>query len=124
VTTALSNTSFTNLTAGDFANTGELSKLSRDGLKALEAEQARAHRCLLAQMNHADDTECQLGIDICWTPDDPQYMAALRYLNNRTFIRVVEHLEGLVVQRLFELSKANLASTGEFEAYISVINSS
>ena len=36
----------------------------------------------------------------------------LEYSQRRQFIRVVEELENLVVQRLFELSKANLASTG------------
>ena len=37
----------------------------------------------------------------------------LEYSRQRQFIRAVEELENLVVQRLFELSKANLASTGE-----------
>ena len=37
----------------------------------------------------------------------------LEYSQQRQFIRAVEELENLVVQRLFELSKANLASTGE-----------
>jgi len=36
----------------------------------------------------------------------------LEYSQHREFIRAVEELENLVVQRLFELSKANLASTG------------
>ena len=65
-------------------------------------------------MNRADDTEHQLGVESRWTSDDPRYVEALTYVNNRTFIRAVEHLEGLVVQRLFELSKANLATTGEY----------
>lgn len=43
----------------------------------------------------------------------PQYQDAVKYVKNREFIRAVEVLEGLVVQRLFELSKANLASTGK-----------
>ena len=42
----------------------------------------------------------------------------LEYSQHRQFIHVVEELEGLVVQRLFELSKANLASTGENVLYI------
>ncbi|KAG2044043.1 hypothetical protein BDR03DRAFT_930785 [Suillus americanus] len=43
---------------------------------------------------------------------DPEYQEALKYLHNRQFICAVQHLEGLVVQRLFELAKANLAGTG------------
>ena len=65
-------------------------------------------------MNRADETEQQLGIEERWTSEDPCYVDALNYINNQTFICAVECLEGLVVQRLFELSKANLAATGVF----------
>jgi hypothetical protein len=65
-------------------------------------------------LNRADETERQLGVEVRWTSEDPRYIAALGYIKNRAFVRVVEHLEGLVVQRLFELSKANLATTGVF----------
>jgi hypothetical protein len=37
---------------------------------------------------------------------------AVQYSQERHFIRSVEELEGLVVRRLFEMSKANLAGTG------------
>ena len=36
----------------------------------------------------------------------------LEYISNKKFIRVVEELEGLVVSRLMELDKANLAGSG------------
>ena len=65
-------------------------------------------------MNHADDIERQLKIEERWSADDPRYMDALKFINNRTFIGAVERLEGLVVQRLFELTKANLAATGAY----------
>jgi len=42
-----------------------------------------------------------------------EYVEMREYSRHRQFIRAVEELENLVVQRLFELSKANLASTGE-----------
>ena len=50
--------------------------------------------------------------------DHLRYVDVLSFLNNSAFIHVVEHLEGLVVQRLFELSKANLASTGGFTKFM------
>jgi len=46
-----------------------------------------------------------------WSPDDPEYLAVQDYAGHRVFIRVIEELEGLVAQRLFELFKANLAGT-------------
>lgn len=69
-------------------------------------------------MNRADETERQLGVKDRWTPEDPHYVDALKYINNRTFICAVERLEGLVVQRLFELSKANLAATGAYSHFL------
>ncbi|KAG1767502.1 hypothetical protein EDD22DRAFT_978132 [Suillus occidentalis] len=67
---------------------------------------------LTLEMNAALDLEHRLGLTERWTPHDPEYQEALEYLNNHRFIRAVQRLEGLVVQRLFELAKANLASTG------------
>ena len=65
-------------------------------------------------MNHADEIEWQLKIEERWSEEDPRYLDALKFINNQTFIGAVERLEGLVVQRLFELSKANLAGTGAY----------
>jgi len=36
----------------------------------------------------------------------------LEYITNRKFVRVVEELQGLVVSRLMELDKMNLAGSG------------
>ena len=110
---ALSNP-FINFSTDDFTTVGNLSKSSQANVKLLEAERTRSHRRLLAHMNRADETEQQLGIEERWTSEDPRYVDALNYINNQTFICAVECLEGLVVQRLFELSKANLAATGVF----------
>lgn len=60
--------------------------------------------------------EDRLDISKRWTPDSPQFQCATRYLQIRTFQRAVDKLEGLVVQRLFELNKANVSQMGEFES--------
>lgn len=59
-----------------------------------------------------DDTERLLGIAQRWRRSDDEYSKTLRYISNRKFIRVVEELQGLVVSRLMELDKANLAGSG------------
>ena len=74
----------------------------------------RSHWRLLAHISHADEIEWQLGIKVCWSVEDLNYLDALKYINNHAFISAVEHLEGLVMQRLFELSNANLASTSVY----------
>lgn len=62
-------------------------------------------------MNIVDDFEHHHGINERWVSSDPQYIQAHEYCSQRHFTWVVEELEGLVIQRLFELSKANLSGT-------------
>ena len=45
-------------------------------------------------------------------PESPEFQHASDYLRIRTYQRAVDKLEGLVVQRLFELTKANVSQTG------------
>jgi len=62
---------------------------------------------------HAVDTlEEQLCIGTRWKRDDAEYVKMLDYIDNRKFVRVVEDLQGLVVSRLMELDKMNLAGSG------------
>ena len=62
---------------------------------------------------HAVDTlEKQLCIGTRWKRDDAEYVKMLDYIDNRKFVRVVEDLQGLVVSRLMELDKMNLAGSG------------
>jgi hypothetical protein len=63
-------------------------------------------------MNVVDDIEHRMGITERWHPQDVKYQEGLAYLTNWRFIQAVEHLQGLVIQRLFELAKANIAGTG------------
>lgn len=80
--------------------------------KAWEAEHQVAHDKLLLAMNVVSDLERQLSIETRWTVNDVEYKQASAYLTNRRLIWAVEQLEGLVMQQLFELAKANLAGTG------------
>lgn len=58
------------------------------------------------------ELEVKLGITDRWTPVTPQYTAALQHLRERKYRRVLEKLQRLVIQRLFELHKLNVAQTG------------
>jgi hypothetical protein len=59
------------------------------------------------------EEELQIDATACWTPTSPQYMKTLEYIRKRKFILTLDQLEKLVVQRLFELQKCHLESTGE-----------
>jgi len=59
-----------------------------------------------------DTLEQQLCIGTRWQQDDAKYVKMREYISNRKFVRVVEELQGLVVSRLIELDKMNLAGSG------------
>ena len=58
------------------------------------------------------------SIDVHWTPELPEWKHAEGYATIHEYQRALDKLEGLVVQRLFELSKMELSGTGmSFIAY-------
>ena len=91
-----------------------LSHVASTATKRSHAARRAAERRVRSQQDRVEDLEEQLGIEPTrrWTSDQREYVEMREYSRHRQFIRAVEELENLVVQRLFELSKANLASTG------------
>lgn len=61
--------------------------------------------------------ESQLDIESRWVPHSPEYQKALKYLHHRIYYLALDKLEGLVIQRLFELSKVNASETGMLISY-------
>ncbi len=60
------------------------------------------------------ETEVMMGIEKRWEPQDEKYLETLKYSQTRQYHRALDHLQKLVVQRLFELQKLNLAGTGVY----------
>lgn len=54
-----------------------------------------------------------LGITPRWEPDSPEYAKAKKWSEERKYRMALDRLERLVIQRLFELQKANLVSMGK-----------
>jgi hypothetical protein len=57
--------------------------------------------------------ELQLGITMRWVPGSPEWEEAGRLVSMRKYQRSLDNLEGLVVARIFELTKMNRSQTGE-----------
>ena len=66
------------------------------------------------------ELEGKLGIHVRWTPDDPDWQAVAKLVTEREYRRSLDHLEGLVVAHLFELSKMNRAGTGRSPLFYSI----
>lgn len=61
--------------------------------------------------------EVKLGINHRWQPGDAQYVKVTDYIATRKYHRALGALQRLVVQRLFELHRLNLAQTGKFSVH-------
>lgn len=81
----------------------------------------RAQTTAFNRVNRAEDLlatlEANLGVVETWTVDSVDYIRIQEYIKNHKYLRAVDTLEALVVQRLFELTKLNHSGTGMF--YIS-----
>ncbi|THG96932.1 hypothetical protein EW026_g4986 [Hermanssonia centrifuga] len=88
-----------------------------------DAQDEAKTRCLETARRHAmhemslalraiADLELKLELNETWTPKHPKYEEALAYIRKRQFHRALDKVQQLVVQRLFELSKANIAGMG------------
>ncbi|KAJ7256854.1 hypothetical protein B0H12DRAFT_1015629 [Mycena haematopus] len=58
------------------------------------------------------DLEIRLGIERRWQEEDAEWVAAATMLQSRRYQRAIDELEGLVVARMFELTKVNMSDTG------------
>lgn len=88
---------------------------SKEMSNTRKAEMSRrlARECYEAALLEVERLEVQMGITKRWEPTDPPYMKTAQYMSRRRYHRALEHLQRLVVQRLFELHKLNLQHTGQ-----------
>ena len=97
----------------DPSNSAKYKKAASKTLK-LESQRRIARERYDDALREVIQLEVEFGIAPRWTPLDSNYNEALKFLAERKYRRALEHLQQLVVQRLFELHKMNLSGTGEF----------
>lgn len=78
----------------------------------IETARRTALQALLINVRAVGELEEKLGLAETWTEAHPDYISTMQYMRSHKFRRVIDNLQRLVVQRLFELSKANMAGTG------------
>ncbi|KAG1884649.1 hypothetical protein F4604DRAFT_1878662 [Suillus subluteus] len=109
---SITSVPFLMYTPASFMQTSWLNASTWRQSRTVKAEHLLALRKYELQMNIVDDFEWRNGINEHWTTAHPGYTQALEYGRKHHFIQTVKQLEGLVIQHLFEFSKANLANTG------------
>lgn len=103
---------FLNLTEHDFATNVADQVVKKSKHVAIDKERQVISRRLERAEHNVDSVERLVGIEQRWQRGDAEYQKILEYINNRKFVRLVEELQGLVVSRLMELDKVNLAGSG------------
>ncbi|KAG6887110.1 hypothetical protein C0995_001409 [Termitomyces sp. Mi166 len=58
------------------------------------------------------DMEQHMNIDLRWTVNHSKYQKMAEYIANLKYEKALDHLQTLVIKRLFELHKLNLSQTG------------
>ncbi|KAJ7866709.1 hypothetical protein B0H13DRAFT_2236793 [Mycena leptocephala] len=87
------------------------------------AEAAKATRRIETQRRHAlelrekalaavHDLEIRLGVEVRWMAGDEEWERAAEMVYRRRYQRALDHLEKLVVERMFELAKCHMSGTG------------
>ncbi|KAF8209728.1 hypothetical protein K438DRAFT_1959963 [Mycena galopus ATCC 62051] len=90
---------------------------------AAYAEAAKQTRRVETQCRHAEelahkslgavqDLEVQPGITTRWMPGSEEWERAAKMVSSRRYQRALDQLQGLVVARMFELTKVNMSGTG------------
>lgn len=95
---------------------GEVARLRRAdeaSRKVIATYRAAQEKQSLA-MSRINDLEDLLNVSERWGPNSPKYLETVKYMGERKFRLALDHLERLVVQRLFELEKTQIAGTSKY----------
>lgn len=84
----------------------------------IEAERRAAQEQLQVAIQATSGFEAKMGLMRPWSECDPEYQATLKYIQQREYHRALDKLQRLVIQRLFELSKANVIGMGKLLRFL------
>lgn len=95
---------------------------TQDLTQSIETERRHAQEVEARDLLIVQNLELKLGILKHWVPADDEWKQTAVMVGKRRYQRCLDSLEGLVVARMFELTKMNMSQTGEwFIIIISII---
>jgi hypothetical protein len=80
--------------------------------RRVETQRRHAMEVYSKTLEAVQDLELRLSIERRWRPEDEEWASTATMLHNRQYQRALDELEGLVVARMFELTKVNMSDTG------------
>ena len=88
---------------------------------SIETAQHHALEEHTKHLNAVHSLEAKLNVSVRWTAGSVAWEDAAKKVKMRTYQRCIDTLEGLVVARMFELTKMNMSQTGELYQYINTL---
>ncbi|KAJ7779311.1 hypothetical protein B0H14DRAFT_2962618 [Mycena olivaceomarginata] len=80
--------------------------------RRVETKQRHAFEVAVKSLGAMQDLELKLGIMTRWEPGSEAWVKAAKMVSSRRYQHALDQLQGLVVARMFELSKVNMSGTG------------
>ncbi|KAJ7233282.1 hypothetical protein B0H12DRAFT_1028580, partial [Mycena haematopus] len=80
--------------------------------RRIETQRRHALEIYSKTLDAIQDLEVRLDIKVRWRPGDEDWVATAALVEKRRYQCAIDELEGLVVARMFELSKVNMSDTG------------
>ncbi|KAF9056704.1 hypothetical protein BJ165DRAFT_1399313, partial [Panaeolus papilionaceus] len=84
----------------------------KDATQRKETARRHAQEITRKDLLRVQELERKLEIKVRWKQRDPEWKAVEKLVKQRKYQRALDSLEGLVVSRMFELSKMNMSGTG------------
>ena len=91
----------------------KLSSGIRDRTQSIETERRHALEEYEKDLKVVQDLEKKLNISVRWEPGSDDWVRTGKLVTMRKYQRALDRLEGLIVARMFELTKMNMLQTGE-----------
>jgi hypothetical protein len=80
--------------------------------RRIETQRRHASKVFSRRLDAVQDLEQRLGIATRWVAGSEEWKNAAKLVSSRVYQRALDQLQGLIVARLFELSKMNMSGTG------------
>jgi hypothetical protein len=93
---------------------------TRDCTQSLERERRHAQEVEAKDLLIVQNLEVRMGILDRWSPPNDKWKQAVAMVGKRRYQRCLDSLEGLVVARMFELTKMNMSQTGAWLPSLSI----
>jgi hypothetical protein len=85
---------------------------TRDTTQSQETDRRHAQEVAARDLLMVQNLEVRMGILRRWGPSDNEWKEAATMVGKRRYQRCLDALEGLIVARMFELTKMNMSQTG------------